>query len=73
MFIYSSNYKGYKIEVYPIETESGKVVFDLMVNEGYYGTCFDLVKVCEALDRLRGLIDKGKPIYDSVDSPLPEE
>lgn len=73
MFIYNSTYKGYKIEVYPIETETGKTLFDLIVNEGYYGTCFDLVKVCETLDRLRSTIDKGQPIWDSIDSVQLEE
>lgn len=68
MFIYSSSYKGYKIEVYPIETESGKIVFDIMVNEGYYGTCFDLILVCKTLDRLRSTIDEGETVWDTTDS-----
>lgn len=69
MRIYQSNYKGYKIEVYTVETtKKDKVVFDILVNDGYYGTAFDLMKACEYLARLRGLIDKGETVWDTTDS-----
>lgn len=59
-----STYKGNTLEVYPIETDKGGLVYDFMVNGAYWGTAFNLVDVQKYMVVLRNKIDKGENLYD---------
>lgn len=63
-WIVKSNYKGNKLEVYTVETSTGKLVYDIMVNDGYWGTAWDFAQTEKYLQMLRDKIDKGGELYE---------